>query len=59
MLMGLPYVLWVGWYTSAHPTFPPQGEVAIFYPATLVIGFAVLWLVWRYSLNKGTDDDKS
>jgi hypothetical protein len=59
MLIGLPYVLWVGWYGSTHHTFPPRGEVGIFYSATMLIGFAVVWLVWRYSFNKGNDDDKS
>jgi hypothetical protein len=59
MLIGLPYVLWVGWYGSAHHNFRPRGGVAVFYGATLPIGFVVLQLVWRYSFNKGADDDKS
>jgi len=59
MLIGLPYVLWVGWYTSVHHAPPPRGEVGIFYSATMLIGFAVLLLVWRYRFNKGSDDDES
>ena len=59
MLIGLPYVLWVGCYASAHHTFPPRGEVAIFYAATLLIGVVISRLVWRYSFNQGAEDDKS
>jgi hypothetical protein len=57
MLIGVPYVLWVGWYGSVHHRFPPRGEVAIFYAATLGIGYVIVRLVWKYKFNKGKDDD--
>jgi len=57
MLIGVPYVSWIAWYTSAHHRPPPRGEVAIFYPATLGIGYVIVRMVWKYKFNKGKDDD--
>jgi hypothetical protein len=57
MLIGVPYVAWIAWYTGRHHSPPPRGEVAIFYPLTLALGFAVLWLVWVYKFKKGAGDD--
>lgn len=53
MLIGVPYVVWVGWYTSVHHSPPPRGEVGIFYGATLVIGYVIVRMVWKYKFNQG------
>jgi len=59
MLLGLPYVLWVAWYSSVHHAPAPREQVRIFYSTTMLIGFAIERLRWRYRFKKGTDDDKS
>jgi len=59
MLIGLPYVAWIAWYTSVHHSPPPRGEVAIFYAATLGIGYVIVRMVWKYKFNKGKDDDEN